>query len=466
MKVLDKLPWMSDHGVPSSGGSAPGVSKTNLSLDTGSDDDDTELLNSMASLSVFSSSHTIQDHSFSSFAASTQLSHTTNFHSCYRLQKNQNDCLGFLKAHTSVDSVETIPTELAMLSGRPIFYVLTEISNGQVSHSGNPGNVFSHPLLLEALESLFVAVIVAPQTEIENESAMEDDEFSFSTNTLCVKQVGFLDESGRHIIAPLAFSDFSVLALGVMVMTVLMAKQQIVPQYVRDLVDESSHVGASPTNPDCRRAWFGLEERSSTASAYRHLEGVCSAEMGCLAEYEGDVVEVLYDAKVTSYSTLVRFTLRMLPDETAILLCQSNDERVAALVEAGRLSEQERKEAQHVIVQHVENCNFKPSANLFALKETPMRCVPLTAFQAAKANTLIQKGQLDDAVHLLSPRQGLILIEAKRVGPKGLSDGTERSILDAWIELSGHAVQSERGAGVEKSVPDEAQKAIFSQVYV
>jgi hypothetical protein len=74
-----------------------------------------------------------------------------------------------------------------------------------------------------------------------------------------------------------------------------------------------------------------------------------------------------------------------------------------------------------------------------ALRKTILRFVPLTELQSARANRLCDMGAFNEAVHLLSPRQGQILMRSLQNSKK--EDLTDVPIVSAWKSVSDGAAK-------------------------
>jgi hypothetical protein len=447
---------------------------------TVTDDDETALINSISSLSLLSSQATVyEQHSYNtSLLAASSRSQNKEAVFSYKLKPHERQCLGYLQFQAQVASLNQVPAELAMVSGKSIVYVVLDTpANHYGSNEGAAeDNLFAHPLLNEALESLFVPISVIPL-----------DSTTDQNKRLAVAQVGFLDESGAAIVPSLVKSELSLAALLRAMVAALTIKQPstTIPLYLLELVQETSpatsntsstattitttNVEAQP-NEFLRPAWFGLpvERVKTLTEALQHQPGVRSYQLA--RHVDGDdshvVVQMLYNAKETSYSAMVRLALTgaqslspsassSLPPPNALathVLCQSNDECMAARVEVAKLtqlwsatngsnemSDEDLPGLGSVQIEYIGACetlHLEPYHDLSALCETPLRLVPMSRRQAVQANDKIQCGRFDEAVRLLSPRQGLILLDATRKGTREFQDVSELPLLEAWITVS------------------------------
>jgi hypothetical protein len=254
-----------------------------------------------------------------------------------------------------------------------------------------------------------------------------------------------------------------------------------IPLYLLELVQEASSattssietlIGTSNVEAQAqeilRPAWFGLpvERLKTLTEALRHQPGLRSYQLA--RHVDGDdshvVVQMRYNARETSYGAMVRLALTgaqslsqssssslpLPPNALAThVLCQSNDECMAARVELAKLNQQWSTSNEMsdedlpglgtVQIEYIESCDtlrWEPYHDLTALRETPLRLVPMSLRQAVQANHKIQCGRFDEAVRLLSPRQGLILLEATRKGTREFRDVSGVPLLEAWITVS------------------------------
>jgi hypothetical protein len=144
----------------------------------------------------------------------------------------------------------------------------------------------------------------------------------------------------------------------------------------------------------------------------------------------------MYNYKETCYSSLLRQVLTLLTSRQIVVYCQSNDERMAARVEINKLSGLGKYDRQIAIVQVSKSIVFEPRIdnNCFTgIRQTPLRYVPMTEYQASKSNQLIVDGQYEKATALLSPRQVKILATAVSTCFKDFFDVVGYPIIDAWM---------------------------------
>jgi hypothetical protein len=177
-----------------------------------------------------------------------------------------------------------------------------------------------------------------------------------------------------------------------------------------------------------------------------------------------NAVLVSYDSRLLSYCSLVRYALQRRVGQ--IIYYQTNDERVAATMECDRIRSsstvQKLESSSTSPVQDNNKCNSDHSHSSHssrnkdltstartvpfscivpdydpkrALRKTPLKYVPLTSLQATRANRLVHYGRFNEAMHLLSPHQGLILLQkAMRTSTnKEMHEMVDIPIAHAWL---------------------------------
>ena len=386
------------------------------------DDDETELLSSFASMMV-SSIDTLGESTWNNSSHLSTLIYQTKKEDGvqYLLRRNEHDCFGYLQFHGSVSCIEDVPTELSVVSGKLILYVQTTWGNGNVELA----DAFLHPLILEALESLFIPVAIIPH-HIEGPQSKQ----------LEVTSVGFMDSNHQNLIEPISRRDLSVRpVLESAICYVLKKNDQSIPMFLSDMVQ--SHTTDSGF---VRRAWFGFHDVVPANEEFNSVSGIKSVLFGTFANQVGDpVVEVLYNYKDSSYSALVRHVITKLTSHQIVVYCQSIDERMAARVEISKLSGFGSYERQIAIVQVRKGKVFEPLVHddsVAAIRQTPLRYVPMTQFQASKSNQCIVDGRFGEASAVLSPRQIKILANAISNGCKEFYDVVGYPILDGWVSVT------------------------------
>jgi hypothetical protein len=386
------------------------------------DDDDTELLSSFASMMV-SSIETLGESTWNN--SSTQnlsiLIHQTKTKEDvqYQLLRNAHECFGYLQFPVCVSCIQDVPTELSVVSGKLILYVQAAWSNSAAELT----DVFLHPLILEAIETLFIPVAIIPN-RVEGQQALQ----------LNVALVGFMDSSHKNLIEPICCKELSIRPILETAMSYVLKKnEQPIPTFLADMMLSYS----SDNKGFERRAWFGFHDKVPASDEFCSIVGIQHWQFGGFASQADDpVVEIMYNYKETCYSSLLRQVLTLLTSRQIVVYCQSNDERMAARVEINKLSGLGKYDRQIAIVQVSKSIVFEPRIdnNCFTgIRQTPLRYVPMTEYQASKSNQLIVDGQYEKATALLSPRQVKILATAVSTCFKDFFDVVGYPIIDAWM---------------------------------
>jgi hypothetical protein len=280
-------------------------------------------------------------------------------------------------------------------------------------------HILSHPLIVEAAESLFVTVQqkslrTAPQSHLEPVQS---------------NKVRVMDDNGVEVIE-LRGEHFSLAGICTAMVRGLEASRNNVPAYLQLLCEEESgcyHQSLTGTIQRVdRHAVFGMHDSNIGEVEFGGLDGVLSTRRGHIGHQK--VVQIKYDSIRLSYGNLVRYALRR--EMASIIYCQSNDERIAARVEIERMDNTESQ-----IDAFVDKTIQPDHDPKHCLRQTMLRHVPLTDLQATRANRLVHLGVFNEAMHLLSPRQGRIMMQAMQGGSPRRMDFVDVPLVRAWRSL-------------------------------
>lgn len=378
----------------------------------------------------------------------------------HRLQKNHHeqfnsdlDCLGYVQCHVYVSSIQEIPTELSVVSGKCICYIQTmwmmtdSISNTMQTgdnHSNLHTFILHHPLIVEAIESLFIPVAVIPP---------KNNSIPHQQLRLQIVSIGFMDAQYQNFIEPITHQELTngrqQAILETAMVYVLNKTDQGVPLYLTDMAKLRSepklvHKNDATKSPPLslsleRKAWFSFhDEKQPTESDFSPVLGITMVHYGTMNQnlrivkdgiHQPPVLEVRYKYSDVCYSTLVRHVLTNLPSKWIVIYCSSNDERMAVRVEIAKIKSSltanasERGQRQIAIVMIPRDSVFVPhnqseittattvaadnenNSTYKAIRQTPLRFVPMTESQTVHINHLIENGQYEQVLSLLSPRQ-------------------------------------------------------------
>lgn len=327
----------------------------------------------------------------------------------YKLETSAKSCFGYL--HCGASSLQEA-MKLSRETGKPTFQVYFENGNHLREKA-----LFSHPLLVEALENLFITVTVEIQNPGGSNSHLEGES--------CSSLIRVTNDTGTDLVPPICiFSATEFLIVDAMVRS-LGKSEQSVPPFLSLLSEELLQQERS------HRVIFTVHDAVLAEVDFAGLKGTIHTEVGFLETRER-AIKVVFDPQLLRIALLARYAFAM-ANCTGKVFCQSNEERMAVKVEATRSTSQGFRKNPDATSDLLDNITFTPSYELkVILRRTPMRFVPLTELQCTRANRLIHKGKFHEATHLLSPRQGLILMDAFRKGDAHFHDVVGIPIRHAW----------------------------------
>lgn len=276
--------------------------------------------------------------------------------------------------------------------------------------------VLSHPLIVEAAETLFVSVFCRMRKVPVNVPGKH-----------CYTKVRILDDDGADLVAPLMGKLLCVAKVASAMIEALSVWSQHVPTYLQLLEEEHYGYRILVGPSGCfrrtdRQAVFGVACSKRGEVDFAGIDGVLATRAGYYDRNQ--VVRVTYDSTQLSYCSLVRYALQR--DVAKTIFFQTNEERVLGTIESKRLN------IKADLVKFLGP--MQPSVDpKHALRKTMLRFVPLTDLQASRANRLVDMGAFHEAVHLLSPRQGQILMRSIQNSKR--MDVTDLPITSSWKSL-------------------------------
>jgi hypothetical protein len=359
----------------------------------------------------------------------------------YQIKKHEFEELGCMHFHFV--SFHNALKESSRTS-RPVLLVQAEIPGDTDAGS----EIFSHPLIVEAADSLFITVF------------NKDEDYSCSASRSASgksrrTRVGFFDELAHEIVQSLSADMLTRAGIAEAMIATLKACRQPVPKYLRLLYDEEKgQIKSGPVGlpvPCYHSAVFGMDDSTLGEVEFAGLEGVISTRAGFVTRQK--TVKVVYDAGRICFGSVIHYALKRKVGD--IIYYKTNDERIAALIEIARVKKIS-KVAEFPGNIQVDNDSKR------ALQKSPLRFVPLTGLQATRANRLAHLNRFDEAMHLLSPRQGLIFMQARKTtDQKSFKDVVDVPILPAWMSLCDQQVPSD---GAPKTDPADSDSSEIGTV--
>ncbi len=294
----------------------------------------------------------------------------------------------------------------ARTSKKPVLVLFQEIP-GCSTCKGYGGDALSHPLLVEAIETLFVPVAIKNNVPGDDERVLKSFEEPAWNNPV----VRIVD-ADRKPLAPRLAEDYSSAGLAKAMCTALEKAGREVPPWLALTSEE-----LNARRGRLEKATFAMHCFWEGEGALGDVSGVIGTTPGFVDGME--VVEVEFDPARVDYKTLVGKARQM---QCASKVFTRNDAQQKVAAGAG-VSAQRSDE------------NVRPDREpKYYLSRTPMRAVPMMPLQAARVNARI--GHSQDAKALLSPRQLEILKKAEGTG------GEPANLIGAEFVRAWDAAQS------------------------
>ena len=293
------------------------------------------------------------------------------------LRNNNNPVeLGYVNWHRNFNEAKT----KAKNEEKPLLVFFQEVP-GCSTASGYGKRVMTHPLIIEAVETLFVPVA------IYNNVGGHDREIlnSFNEPSWNNPVVRIITPEGKPL-SPRLSGDYTRLGLVNSMVLALKNNNTPVPTYLEILQKELS---AKNTQKD--KAVFSMYCFWTGEAGLGNIDGVVSTQPGFMGGRE--VVEVEFDSKVISYKDLINTATKKNVSRTVFV---KND--------------LERKTAEEILGRgSVLNAGTFRSDNepKYYMSKTIYRYVPMTQLQASLVNSAIGN-RISPNKHL-SPRQLEIL---------------------------------------------------------
>lgn len=265
-------------------------------------------------------------------------------------------------------------------------------------------NVLSHPLIVDAIETLFVPVAIFNNKRGEDAAVLK----SFGEPSWNNPVVRIVNSSKKDVVNRIG-GNYSQLGIVQAMVEALQADGRAVPAYLNLLEKEllAEHSGLETANLSMYCFWTGEKQIGK-------IDGVVETQPGFMGGRE--VVQVQFDPEVVSYEQLV---------EKAI----DSDVASHVYVEDNQQQQQATKLIGKTNISKASSFRIDREPKYY-LSKTIYQYIPMTDLQAVKVNSLIGQNQLPDA--LLSPIQ-LSLLQVIRDNPKTKwSSAINEDFLVAW----------------------------------
>ncbi|MCB9285812.1 MAG: thioredoxin family protein [Lewinellaceae bacterium] len=294
--------------------------------------------------------------------------------------------------------------ERASLEGKPVFLLFQEVPGCSTCRNyGN--NVLSHPLIVEAIETLFVPVAI-----FNNKGGRDAEVLRYYNEPSWNNPVVRIVDHDRLNIIPRVSGNYSQLGVVQAMVFALERRGKAIPDYLQLLYEELSarEQGTETTTLSMYCFWTGEKMLGQ-------LDGVVATEAGFMDGRE--VVQVTYNPQAISFAEVVK---------------AGQQARCADRVYTHNEAQKAAASAMLGQAKAVSKSSFRPDREpKYYLSKTPYRFVPMFPLQAARANALIGQGKSPEAV--LSPRQVALAKQAKAHPEKKWADAIGKDMMSAWV---------------------------------
>lgn len=298
---------------------------------------------------------------------------------------------------------------LAAAQKKPVFLLFQEIP-GCATCKNYGGEVLSHPLLIEAMETEFVPVVIRNNTSGDAEERIRKSFDEPAWNN----PVARLISADRKDLVPRLDGVYSVDGVAARMVEALAAADRTVPAYLRLLADESA-----ARRRGLERATFGMRCFWEGEARLGEIAGVMQTRPGFVGGME--VVEVEFDPRTVTFEMLVGQARTRNCATRIFARTDGQFRKLQTLAKSGDLPEAAFARSDEPIRPDKEPKYY--------LSKSPLRFVPMTEAQACGCNTALAFGLQPEA--FLSPRQIALGEEAKR-NPPARGSAIGEDIRKAW----------------------------------
>ncbi|KAI2513497.1 peptide-methionine (S)-S-oxide reductase [Fragilaria crotonensis] len=337
------------------------------------------------------------------------------------LRRNKNEELGRLNFKHDASSFHRA-LEVSRYTEKPVLLIF-QATHGAPDAVAMGTSVLSHPLLIEAAESLFIAVFI----DIAGTSSDDAQLLArYHENRHHDTVVRIVNYKGRDLAVKLEGSRCSVGNIARAMREALERKTLKVPTYLRLLEEERRaliDVPSKAVRTTAKVIVFTTKATKKAEVGFGELNGVIAVECGKISGNRA--VKVTYDPEVIDCKAVFLHAIFHVYVESVywtdmhqMMSVQSQLLKVddpPLLEELGSTPFTRGKDPKHF------------------LRTTLLKYVPLTSLQALKANLAISKDQNELVDDLLSPRQ-LAIFNAVETKPPG-RETVDVPISDAWRRL-------------------------------
>jgi len=286
---------------------------------------------------------------------------------------------------------------------KPVFLLFQEVPG--CSTCRNYGqNVLSHPLIVEAIESLFVPVAI-----FNNKRGADAKVLNFYREPSWNNPVVRIVDDKKENLVDRVNGNYTQLGIVQAMREALQVADKEVPNYLTLLEEEllADQTGTNSAVFSMYCFWTGEKEIGK-------LDGVVETQAGFMNGRE--VVSVKYDPSVIEYNDLLKSSNQASCASSVYTEDEAQVEATKNILGKGKVADLGKFRQDR-----------EPK---YYLGKTVYRFIPMTQIQATKVNSLIGQRQLPD--DLLSPRQ-LTLLKEIQANPNGKwENAINKDFVRAW----------------------------------
>ena len=286
---------------------------------------------------------------------------------------------------------------------KPIFLLFQEVP-GCSTCQRYGAEVLSHPLIAEAIESLFIPVAI-----YNNKGGKDAEVLKFYSEPAWNNPVVRIVDANKQNLAERVAGNYSPLGVLNSILSALEKNNNVVPSYLALLREElqSKALGTKTAILSMYCFWTGEKELGK-------IPGVVATEAGYMAGHE--VVSVEYNPRLLSFENLVASSSKVKCADGVFTDNEQEQTKVEKILGKGKVK--------------LPTTYRRDLESKYYLYQSHYRFVPMTELQAARANSLMANGKSPEEV--LSPRQIGLANQIKANPKKTWKPMIGKSISESW----------------------------------
>lgn len=297
----------------------------------------------------------------------------------------------------------------AVIEKKPVLILFQEVP-GCVNCTRFGREVLSHPIIVDAIETLFVPLAIYNNNKGEDERILEKfDEPSW--NNPVVRIINYDEKE----IAPRLNNDFTPSGLTESMLYALRNINKETPPYLELLYDQliADHASLEQATFSMYCFWKG-------EAVLGNIDGVLHTKAGFINESE--VVQLSYDPTVISFHDLC---LQAKQQNCSDIVFYNNEEQkeIAKSIFPG--------DDQKIYPAVEINADKQPKYYLF---ESSLSQIPMFSIQAMKVNSMLRSENLEMSAYL-SPQQIRLFDFIKEHPQVQWTNVTDQDFLASWAEV-------------------------------